>query len=353
MSIISYAQNFEDVMLWRALQHVENGFYIDIGAQDPICDSVSMAFYERGWRGVHVEPNNSYAEKIKKARPDEVVEEVAIGMGKGEIPFYTFSGTGLSTASVEISERHVLAGFVAIKTQVPVISMDSLLEKYYDKTIHWLKLDVEGHEQNVLESWRENSNRPWILVIEGTKPMTQEKNHLNWQHLVIEKGYIPVYFDGLNCFYIHENHKELITFFDAPPNIFDEFRLSGRSTNSLCSVIEAEASVRIAAAVLRAQQAESELVEVKRNASSLTVLLEQVTHSRSWRITEPLRWSGKFARRLRALARRGKISAIGHELMHLGSAAKPDAYLNDQQIRILIDLQSCITKQRQKNENTN
>ena len=50
--MISYAQNFEDVMLWRALKHVERGFYIDIGAQDPVVDSVSLAFYEQGWRGV-------------------------------------------------------------------------------------------------------------------------------------------------------------------------------------------------------------------------------------------------------------------------------------------------------------
>ena len=53
---ISYAQNFEDVILWRALKHVENGFYIDIGAQDPVIDSVSRGFYEKGWRGLHVEP---------------------------------------------------------------------------------------------------------------------------------------------------------------------------------------------------------------------------------------------------------------------------------------------------------
>ncbi len=38
----SYAQNFEDVMLWRALKHVSNGYYIDIGAQDPSIDSVSL-----------------------------------------------------------------------------------------------------------------------------------------------------------------------------------------------------------------------------------------------------------------------------------------------------------------------
>ena len=61
MQIISYAQNFEDVILWRALKHVERGFYIDVGAQDPVINSVSLAFYEKGWRGVHVEPTKFYA----------------------------------------------------------------------------------------------------------------------------------------------------------------------------------------------------------------------------------------------------------------------------------------------------
>jgi hypothetical protein len=42
--ITSYAQNFEDVMLWRALGHIENGFYIDIGAFDPSVDSVGKGF---------------------------------------------------------------------------------------------------------------------------------------------------------------------------------------------------------------------------------------------------------------------------------------------------------------------
>ena len=45
MSFVSYSQNFEDVMLWRALKYVENGFYIDIGSQDPVIDYVSLAFY--------------------------------------------------------------------------------------------------------------------------------------------------------------------------------------------------------------------------------------------------------------------------------------------------------------------
>ena len=98
MSFVSYAQNFEDVMLWRALKHVENGFYVDIGAQDPVVDSVSLAFYEHGWRGVHVEPTQQYADKLRVARPDEAVLQMAVGSGQGEVTFYEFADTGLSTA---------------------------------------------------------------------------------------------------------------------------------------------------------------------------------------------------------------------------------------------------------------
>ena len=59
MTFVSYAQNFEDVMLWRALSDVKQGHYIDIGAQDPVINSVSLAFYEAGWRGIHVEATRS------------------------------------------------------------------------------------------------------------------------------------------------------------------------------------------------------------------------------------------------------------------------------------------------------
>ena len=51
MSFVSYAQNFEDVLLWRALRDAEPKSYFDIGAQDPTINSISLAFYEAGWRG--------------------------------------------------------------------------------------------------------------------------------------------------------------------------------------------------------------------------------------------------------------------------------------------------------------
>ena len=64
MPINSYAQNFEDVMLFRALGHVKKGFYLDIGAGEPEIDSVTKLFYSLGWTGVNVEPNNLSFKKL-------------------------------------------------------------------------------------------------------------------------------------------------------------------------------------------------------------------------------------------------------------------------------------------------
>ena len=54
--IVSYAQNGEDVVLNRVFRGQTGGFYIDVGANEPVTDSVTMLFYLRGWSGVNVEP---------------------------------------------------------------------------------------------------------------------------------------------------------------------------------------------------------------------------------------------------------------------------------------------------------
>ncbi len=128
---VSYAQNFEDVMLWRALKHVERGFYVDIGANDPVVDSVSKAFYDRGWRGVHVEPVAEYAQLLREARPDEEVVEKAVGAETGEMTLHVIPGTGLSSL-IEESARSAVAlrGYEHAEIVVPVITLDELLAPY-------------------------------------------------------------------------------------------------------------------------------------------------------------------------------------------------------------------------------
>jgi FkbM family methyltransferase len=222
MTFVSYAQNFEDVLLWRALADVENGRYIDIGAQHPVVDSVSLAFYKAGWRGIHVEPAPYYAGLLREARPDETVIEAAVTDAQGPIDFYEIVGTGLSTGSQNIAHHHRPLGFEQRKLTVPCVRLDSLFEAAGD-TAHWIKIDVEGMEADVLRSWGDSPARPWILVIESTFPGSQNPAHQEWILNVLDRAYVETFYDGLSRYFVHGSQAHLKAAFEAPANVFDGF----------------------------------------------------------------------------------------------------------------------------------
>lgn len=331
MSFVSYAQNFEDVMLWRALKHVKNGFYIDIGAQYPVVDSVSLAFYEHGWRGVHVEPTLQYSSLLRAARPDESVFQLAIGNQSQQLTFFEFEDTGLSTADAEVARKHQERGFKCRETLVPILSLDALLQQVGARDIHWLKVDVEGLEKQVLESWQSSSNLPWVVVVESTRPMSQEKSHQEWEALLLAKGYSYVYFDGLNRFYVSPEHSELTEAFDAPPNVFDGFVLSGTASQPFYSLVssrarqaedrakvaedraqQAEASVKVSEE--RALQAEASARVADDRALQAEAVLSAIHNSRSWQVTRPLRWIAFQARLLRINGIRARVRAFARKV---------------------------------------
>ena len=104
MSFISYAQNFEDVMLWRVLKGVGRGFYVDVGAQDPDVGSVTRAFYDKGWSGINIEPVAQYHEQLCRARPRDVNLRAVCGSDESERRFFEIPDTGLSTLDASIAE---------------------------------------------------------------------------------------------------------------------------------------------------------------------------------------------------------------------------------------------------------
>lgn len=226
MTIGTYAQNFEDVLLWRALGHVPEGTYIDVGAQHPVVDSVSKAFYERGWRGIHVEPTQSYAELLREDRPDEQVIQAAVGENAGLLSFHEVPDTGLSTAAMAVSEHHRSNGYAVRESTVTCITLDDLLELMGARDVHWLKIDVEGFEREVLAGWRRSTCRPWVVLVESTYPTTQQTTHTQWEQILVDKGYRFALFDGLNRYYVALEHLELMEAFRSGPNVFDCFQMT-------------------------------------------------------------------------------------------------------------------------------
>ncbi|KAF1086051.1 hypothetical protein SPSYN_00789 [Sporotomaculum syntrophicum] len=287
---VSYAQNFEDVMLWRALKHVENGFYIDIGAQDPVVDSVSLAFYEQGWRGVHVEPSIYYADRLRIARPDETVIQSAIGSRSGVLSFYEIDATGLSTGDARIAEKHRAAGFTVKETTVSCLTLSDILERYQEREVHWLKIDVEGMETQVIQGWLPSEVRPWVVVVESTYPLNQVETHEEWEPLLTKLGYEFVYFDGLNRFYVSKAHNELKERFKSPPNFFDNFALSGTSgvfcelLNNKLTQSEQEFYNQVERGREENQRLMDTLAEREREINELQAYVEQLNND--WKVAK-------------------------------------------------------------------
>jgi FkbM family methyltransferase len=213
---------------------VNFGFYVDVGAHHPVVDSVSKGFYALGWRGIHIEPVAAYAELLRQDRPDETVLQIAVGATEGVLDLNVIADTGLSTGLAQVAQQHQQThGFTAQTLQVPMRTLKSILAPYAGQAIHWLKIDVEGFEAQVLEGWDSQANRPWLMVVEATEPLSRTVNHHQWEHFLTAAQYEFVYFDGLNRFYVAAEHAELKAAFAAPINVFDEITVSETASPQL------------------------------------------------------------------------------------------------------------------------
>ncbi|MCC7555728.1 MAG: FkbM family methyltransferase [Methanoculleus marisnigri] len=292
MTFISYAQNFEDVMLWRALQHIENGFYIDVGAWSPDIDSVTRAFYERGWRGINVEPNPDAHTQLLTRRTRDINLRTAIGDTHGIQTMSIVVDTGLSTLDETIAQEHASAGWKVEKQEVKVTTLAALWERYVPEgqEVHILKVDVEGLEEAVLQGNNWSKYRPWIVVVEATLPQSQQESHEAWEPLLLNANYHFTYADGLNRFYVANEHAELLTAFKYPPNIFDDFKLN----------VQQQAESRAQQATATFDELNSKAQHWRTIAGNLSHELHAMQTSHCWRITRPLRDAYDVFLRIRA-----------------------------------------------------
>jgi FkbM family methyltransferase len=238
---ISYAQNGEDIVLWRVLQHIENGTYVDVGAADPTEFSVTKAFYDRGWSGVNVEPAPEFVEKLHQQRPRDTTVALCAGEDEGPITLHLVPGTGLSTLSDEHLGVIADEKFEIVDLQTEVKRLDNILDsaQLSDQEIHFLKIDVEGAEETVLRSIDLGRWRPWVIVVEATEPLSTAQTHAAWDGLLTSAGYEFHLFDGLNRFYCSKDHPELAAALSYPAGVFDQPYTVGAGQNELAERAEA------------------------------------------------------------------------------------------------------------------
>jgi len=150
---LSYAQNYEDLHLARVFGDQPAGFYIDVGAGHPVHSNVSFLFYLRGWSGITVEPNPWLAQLSEAVRPRDRRIDSLLGAADGQAIYHLVEGFhGLST-TVEANAQAAQKEFNRLVKSfpVPVTTLRALCGRYAPKQIDFLKIDVEGHDWNVLK----------------------------------------------------------------------------------------------------------------------------------------------------------------------------------------------------------
>lgn len=232
--MISYAQNFEDVVLHRALHDVREGFYIDLGAWEPGHDSVTKHFYDQGWSGINVEPVPELYQRLVQQRPRDQNLNVAVGSSIGEVEFQEWVGTGLSS-SLPTENEAVLQtlGYEKRAYRVPVTTLAEIAKTLNGRTVDFLKIDVEGSELDVLLGAHWNTFRPRIILLEAIKPkvigvesFSYEPSWGDWEPILLENGYSFALFDGLNRFYHRSEEPALHAPLSYPANAADGFQLA-------------------------------------------------------------------------------------------------------------------------------
>jgi FkbM family methyltransferase len=220
----SLSDNFEDVTLAYILRNIDKGFYIDVGANSPTQWSVTHLLYDQGWSGIDIEPHPMFAEHYKRSRPRDIYLQLAVSDSKGSIPFYCSywiqdgKSTNLSWCSSFDESVLKKIGVPFRKTNVLTDTLKNICSIYVkDKDIHLLKVDVEGHEQQVLSSNDWNKYRPWVLIVEAKTEYAEQIE--NWGTFLLQNNYIFSYYDGFNRFYVAKEHSELLENFKQPFNL--------------------------------------------------------------------------------------------------------------------------------------
>lgn len=225
-SMVSYSASFEDVILQRALQGVQQGCYVDVGASHPLIDSNTASFYNRGWRGICIEPLTYLNPFWAHHRPEDILINAVIGAAAGQTTLYYYAGTSqISTCSVETMEHWKSYNKLSDEERaVPMLTLNRVMEEFLDeRAIHLLSIDAEGSEKQVLQGFDLKKYHPWIIIIEATVPGTHIPSHQAWEHDVLAAGYTMVLYDGINRFYLSNQQSELQQHFVLPPNVWDVF----------------------------------------------------------------------------------------------------------------------------------
>jgi FkbM family methyltransferase len=146
-----YSQFGQDALVGDILFRTRNGIFVDVGARDGIVAS-NTYYLERefGWTGVAIEPHPEFFQQLVAKRSCRCVN-VAAGRAPATLDYVKLLEGSIDHSAL-LSTFRDQAGLRQMKHEiisVPVEPLSSIISDL--PVVHYLDIDVEGHELEVLQ----------------------------------------------------------------------------------------------------------------------------------------------------------------------------------------------------------
>lgn len=158
----------EDVVLAWLLGFKRGGIYVDVGCYHPIdFSNTYLLSKELGWLGICIDADDTYLPYYQQVRPRDAVVNCGIGQTEGQLDFYEFPhDRSVNTFDLNVANHYRAQGHEPTIRQVPVRKLSTILAEANLPAVHFLNIDVEGNDLDVLKSNDWSRWRPSIIAIE-------------------------------------------------------------------------------------------------------------------------------------------------------------------------------------------
>ncbi|MBW2273109.1 MAG: FkbM family methyltransferase [Deltaproteobacteria bacterium] len=195
-----YSLIAEEVIIRDFFQDRRGGFFLDVGCAWPI--RASNTYYlekHLGWSGIGVDALADYARGWAKMRPRSKFFSYLVTDRSGAAgAFFKSPGLGLSSTSRELASGNRFGrGMETTEIEVPMITLDDLLDREGVEKVDLVSMDIEGHEPEALAGFDIERFQPELLVIEGhSKAVTRYLEQHGYRQI---KRYVK--FDTINRYF--------------------------------------------------------------------------------------------------------------------------------------------------------
>lgn len=208
---ISYSQCGEDLIISFIFGglNIPQWTYLDVGAHHPTEINNTYLFYQRGHRGVCVEPDPILFAQLQKVRSEDTCLNVGIGVSEEVADFFVMSTRSLNTFSRVDAERYASNGPHQIEKVIPVqlVSINNIVEQYFNSGPNLVSLDIEGLDFEVLQTFDFKRFRPEVFCIETltyTTDNTEQKKPeiVDWMN---SHGYLSYADTYINTIFVRRD----------------------------------------------------------------------------------------------------------------------------------------------------